>query len=496
MSNTFGRMIKGSFLYTISSVVVNVLGAFSMVILARLLTPADYGIFAIGAAVIAILSSITDLSIGQALIQRSEIDDDHINTAWTLNFLRVVPIGGVMFLISPLIATSFNDQRLTGVLIALTAGWMLTGFISPKITLFQRQLLFGQQVLINITQKLVSVIATIAIAVIYKSYWALVYGTMVSSLVTLVISYIVAPFMPRFTLKYAREIFSFSAWVSLGQLINTLNWRIDYLLIGKFLNPHDIGYYSMGSNLALLPTREAITPLTKTLFPGFATMKDDLTRLRSAYSRAQNFVTAASLPVGVGMALLADPILRLMLGEQWLPAIFIVQTLSLIYAIQTIGTQVAPLAMALGETRLMFIRSVQLLAIRLPILIAGLYLAGIKGMVVARLIAGLISIGINLRLVNHLIGLSVWHQLRANERAIASTAIMAGCVLAAHAITPHSSTGTLALILQVMQLSALGAVAYCASSYLLWTLAGRPFGPETDAQQMLTKLLSRVKLAK
>lgn len=495
MSSTFGRMIKGSAMFTASSVVINLLGALSMVLLARLLTPSDYGIFAIATTVITVLSSVTDLSIGQALIQRSHVDDDHINTAWTLNFLRVIPLGSGLMIAAPFIANYFGDPRLTAVLITLAGGWMLIGFVSPKLNLLQRDLLFGQQVAINITQKLVSVVVTVAIAFIYKSYWALVIGTLCSSLASVLVSHVIAPYFPRFSLKGARELFSFSIWVSLGQIVNTLNWRIDSLLIGKFLSVAEIGYYTMGSNLALLPTREAIAPLTKTLFPGFSSMKNDLPRLRSAYSRAQNFVTAISLPVGVGVALLGDPLIRLMLGERWLPAIFIVQTLSLIFAIQTIGTQVQPLAMATGATRLMFARNVQLLIIRMPIILTGLYLAGIRGMVVARLISGLLSIGINLQLVKRLIGLSIVEQLRANERALAATAIMAGCVIAARTVAP-SSTASLALVLQVVQLSVLGGIVYVASSYLLWSLAGRPAGPETDAQRMIMQLISRVKLAR
>lgn len=495
MSNTFSRIMKGSLLFSVSGMVVNLLSALSLVALARLLTPADYGIFAIGATVIAVLSSVTDMSIGEALIQRNEVDDDHINTAWTLNILRVMPLGFGLMLLSPLIAAFFEDARLTGVLIALAGGWMLFGFVSPRMALFQRKLQFGQQVFLNIAHKLVGVLVTVGIAILYKSYWALVIGTLASSLITMILSYVVAPFMPRFTLRHAREIFAFSAWASLSQTVNTLNWKIDSLFIGKFLNVQDIGYYTVGNNLALLPTREAITPLTKTLFPGFSSMKDDRYRLRAAYTRAQSFVTAVSLPVGVGVALLADPVVRLALGDRWLPAIFIVQTLSLIFAIQTLGSQSSPLAMALGETRLLFRRSVQLLFIRLPLVIAGLYLAGIKGMVVARLVAGLVGIAINLQLVRRLIGLSVISQLRANERTIASVAIMSGCVLAAQTFAPVP-TSTLALIMHLAQLAALGAVVHFTCAYLLWSIAGRPTGPETDAQQIVARMVSRLKPAK
>lgn len=495
MNSTFGRMIKGSALLTVGSTIANLLGMISTVILARALVPADFGIFTVGATVIAILSAISDLSIGQALIQRHEVSDDDINSAWTLNILRVVPVALCLFLASPLIADAFDDQRLTAVLIALGSGWMLTGFLSPKLSLLERELRFGQIVIMNIGQKVATVLVTVSIALIYRSYWALVIGSVAAYAATLCISYILAPFMPRFTLKGARGILSFSIWASLSTTVNTLNWRADYLLVGKFLDVTQLGYYSVGSNLAMLPTRQAIEPLTKTLFPGFSSLRGDKEQLRRAYQRAQAAVTALSLPIGVGVALTADLIVPLILGDRWLPAIFVVQTLSFIYGAQTIGSQYPALAMAAGATRSLFNRSVVMLIVRLSLLVTGLYFGGLRGMVIARLASALVSMGFGLYLVRRLIDLSIADQLRANARAITGTAIMAGCVMAAGHFLPDA-TGVFGLILRLAELGSVGLITYAASSYLLWIIAGRPSGPEAEAQRILVWCLARVRTAR
>ena len=116
-----------------------------------------------------------------------------------------------------------------------------------------------------------------------------------------------------------REFFSFSAWLTAGQIVNTLNWRFDYLLIGKMLGGTALGYYSVGSNLAMMPTREATAPLTQTIYPGFSSIRDDPARLAAAYQRVQALVAAIALPAGIGVAVIADPLVRLTLGEKWAP---------------------------------------------------------------------------------------------------------------------------------------------------------------------------------
>ncbi|TJW31368.1 MAG: lipopolysaccharide biosynthesis protein, partial [Mesorhizobium sp.] len=207
---------------------------------------------------------------------------------------------------------------------------------------------------------------------------------------------------------------------------------------------------------ARTPTAETTSPLTQTIYPSFASIRDDPLRLAAAYQRVQALVTAVALPAGVGVAVVADPLVRLALGEKWAPAIFIIQSLASVYALQTLGSLVDPLGMAKGETRLLFIRHTQMLFIRVPIIFAGLMLYGLQGVIFGRVFTGLLSAFVNMILVRRLIHVTVLQQLSANARALASIAVMAAGVSLASSYLAHTSD-RITLVLQLATLVALGA---------------------------------------
>lgn len=487
--------MKGSLWLALSRMLVNALGGLSTVVLARVLMPADFGIFAIAVGITSIVTAVTDISMTQTLIQRDVVEDVHIHSAWTLSVLRGALIAVLLAAAAYPMALLFKEPRLTAVMLVVGLNFLVNGLTSPKLAMLQRQLVFRQEVFYAVSQKGSAVLTTIILALIFRSYWALVAGMVVGQAVSVVVSYALAPYRPRATISHARELFSFAGWLTMGQVVDTLNWRIDTLLIGKFLNTSEVGLYSVGSTLAMLPTREALEPLTRTLFAGLSKLAADVARpdrLRAGYQRAQALVTAVSLPVGIGTGLLADPLVRLFMGERWVPIIFILQVLSLIFAVQTIGTQVRPLAMAMGQTRQLFWRSIQLLVIRLPIVICGLWFYGLRGMVVARVLAGFVSIFINMRQVRQLIGVSIIQQLASNLRAIASVVIMAAAVLLVDAAMPADHT-SLMLGMRIATLSLTGAISYVGASWLLWSAMGKPSGPETELTNMLGQFLRRRK---
>src|SRR5690606_5827125 len=191
-------------------------------------------------------------------------------------------------------------------------------------------------------------------------------GTLAYQVTSLVVSYTVLPFRPRITFRHFRDFFSFSAWLTAGQIVNVLNWRVEYLLIGKLLGAAPLGLYTVGNTLSTLPTREATAPLTQPIYAGLARVRADPARLTAAYQRAQALLAAVALPAGIGVAVIAEPLILLLMGEKWAPAIFIVQALASVFAFQTLGSLVQPLGMATGVTKLLFIRDSQMLVVRMP----------------------------------------------------------------------------------------------------------------------------------
>jgi O-antigen/teichoic acid export membrane protein len=492
MAGITDRLIKGSMWLSLSRALVNGLTTLSTFVLAWFLVPSDFGLVAIATTILAIVNAVTELSLGQALIRHSAPTPTHFSAVWTLNMTRGIFLGLLMVAASFPIADIYQEPRLVGIMCVMSITLLISGLANPRRIMLQRELVFWQEFVLNVAQKLAAFMATVAVAVIYQSYWALVVGALAYQVTNIVLSYCFLPFRPSITFKHARELFSFSIWLTLGQIVNTLNWRFEYLLIGRFIGTAPLGIYTMGNTLSTLPTREATAPLSQTIYPGFSRVKDDPPRLAAAYQRAQALLTAVALPAGIGMAVVADPLVRTVLGEQWLATIPIIQFLAAIFAIQTLGSLVQPLGMATGHTKLLFIRDTQMLFVRLPIIVASLFLWGLPGVVWARVGTGLLSTLINMLLVERLIGLPVFAQLSANVRAFFAVAAMAASVVGVfHLLGPADDR--LIQAIHLLALIAVGGLVYVVTSVALWFVMQRPQGPETEILRAFGKVINKLR---
>jgi O-antigen/teichoic acid export membrane protein len=179
------------------------------------------------------------------------------------------------------------------------------------------------------------------------------------------------------------------------------------------------------------------------------------------------------------------------MGEKWEPAIFIIQALAAVIALQTLGSLVQPLAMALGQTKLLFIRSTQMLALRLPIVMFGLYIDGLRGLVLARIATGLIGVLVDMLLVKRFTGLTVASQLAVNLRALLSvTAMVVAALLLGHTVSfDRTTTG---LVQEIATVGTTCALLYCLTTLVLWQLAGRPLGPEAQIIELARNIFRRL----
>jgi lipopolysaccharide exporter len=485
-----GRLVKGSIWIASARLIVNGLSALSMIVVAVFLTPADVGLVAIGTTLAMITASVTDLSLSNALVRHPDPTADHFSTAWSLGLLRGLLLFAVMAIAAYPVAQAYDDPRLTLIIVLLGLGVFLNCLNNPRRVVLQRKLVFWQDFVLNVSQKLAGAVVSIAVAAIYHSYWALVAGVLVSGLTNMAVSYMAVPFRPRFTLRHWHDLLSFSGWLTAATIMNTLNWRFDYLLIGKLLGQDPLGQYTMGSNLAVMPTREAILPLTVTLFPAFSNLAKEPSRLAAAYQRSQAFITALALPAGVGAALIADPLIRLCMGEKWAPAIFVMQALGPVFAFQTLGQFAQPLGMALGHTRLLFLRDCQLFFIRLPIITVCTIMFGLPGLVWGRTFAGLLAIGFNVQLVKRFVGVGIVAQLAVNGRALLSVAVMTAGTIALTTVMPVAETRS-DLILAVAARVVAGGILFCGTMVGSWLLLKRPIGPENEVLRLWEKFANR-----
>jgi lipopolysaccharide exporter len=491
------KMAIGALWMGAAKVVVNILSAASTFILARLLVPDDFGVVAIGLTVLTVITSVTELSLASALLQKSDLEEDHFHTAWTLSVLRAAIIAAAMAISAPWVADFYKDERLNGIIIALSAIVLLAGANNPKTILFLKKLEFWQEFVQTVGQKLFSFIICIGLAYHYQSFWALVAGTVASQLTSIIISYAFYPYCPKFKLNKWRELISFSAWLSFSQIINTISWRLDPLLIGHRLGSTVVGHYTVGDNLASLSTRELAGPIERTLFPGFSAINSDLPRLRRAYTAAQTFLTAVALPAGVGFACVAEPFVIAAMGHKWLPIVPVIQVMAAVFAVQTLGSPGHALAVSMGHTRWLFVRDLISFCIRMPLVVGGLYAGGIVGLLMGRAISAGIGIGLNFYIVKELLNIGMLRQLKDNMRSVGSALVMSMSLIT---IQHHESCRTALAanpLLGLCLLTLVGALIYTASTALLWAAARRPEGPESTllsfARVFFLKISARIK---
>ncbi len=480
------KIAKGVAWLVGAKLVVNLIAFISTLLMARLLTPEDFGLVALATTMLLIISSFTEISVGAALIHHKEPTDEHFHTSWTLNLSRSLIVGTLFGLSAPFAAKVYDDPRLIPIMLALSISSIIVGLQNPKIALLTRSLVFKQDFFLSVLPKISGFVISIAIAYIYKSYWALIFGSLASQIVSVLVSYVIIPYRPRFLVIHARELFQFSIWIMLSKIVTTLNWKFDHLLVGSYLGSGALGQYSVGDNLAAMATREAIGPLETTLFPAFARIAQDTSRLKVAYRKVQSLLTAVALPVGVGTALLAQPLVLVGMGEKWLPVVSIIQVMSCVFALLTLASPVDALAMGKGQTKLLFHRDLILLCIRIPIIVVGMLFAGLPGVIYGRALTAPITISLNMYLVRRLIGTKIGEQALTSWRSVSAVIFMAlGVTLFKYGFDNwglalgYQPKDTLFLITKIGAIGVVGACLYILGHIVLWMISNIPECTET-----------------
>ncbi len=460
------------------------------VVIARILGPADFGMTAIAAAVVAIVVGATELSLPQALVRHPSPSPALVSTAWTLGLLRCLALGAALLAAAPGIASLYSDARLIPVLAVLAAGVAVGGLANPQAALPTRELRFGQQVGMQLAEAGAVLLVSVAVAVATASPLAPALGYAAGRVAQAVASHFIRPFRPRPSLQHARELLHFSGWLGLGMLVRTLSWRLDQLLVGGQLGPAPLGHYAVGSRLAATASREIATPLTSVLFPALARVASRREWLAESADRAQAVAAAVALPVGVGAAFIAEPFVVLAMGEPWRPAAVVIEWIAPVFALQALGALAEPAAMATGQTRRLFRRDLQSSLLRLPLIVAGVLLGGLAGLLQARVAAGALATWLNARLLRDVTGLSIQRQLLCSLRSIIAVAAMAAVLAVTRGFMPPAIAAA-ELLGQLALLVAVGAAAYGLAHGLAWRVAGCPDGPEREALAVLSRIQRR-----
>jgi O-antigen/teichoic acid export membrane protein len=461
----------------------------ALIALARALNPAAFGLVALAMSTVYIVEAATELPLVSALVRLKDVGRSQLDTSFTLSLLRGLILAGILCLAAWPLAEFYDDRRLVALISALSIAPAARGLVNPNLALDARAIQFWRFFAIDLSGKAISALIAIATALITHSYWAIAIYTIGAPLLSSIVSFALAPYLPRLTLIAWREFTRYIAWNTAGQIIQAFNWQFDRLLLGRSLPKIQFGQYVLASDVAALPEQGLVKPIIGPLMSGFVAARELPARLRGAYLRADSAIFSAGVPIMLGLSAMAEPAMRIALGEKWAPSAPMLQWLALTLVPPLAAAPMPALAAALDRPEVVTYKVVIETFVRIPLLIAGAWFMGLYGVIYARLATDTLMSVVSMAMVERLIGLPIFSQLKDLWRSALAGGALYGTVLAMQPFLHHQSGFT--LITWSAVTATAGGLVYVAVAFICWHLAGKPPGMEGDLARRLNGLLLR-----
>ncbi len=291
-----------------------------LTILARLIDPAEFGVIGAALIVIGFADMFARLGIGQALVQRASLDDEHVAAALLLSLVASVILASLVAATAPVVATFFSMPRLVPLLRALAACFVVNGFAAISQALLQREMRFRDLAQVQVLSYSVGYgIGGVALALAGLGAWALAGAYLMQAITRAVLSFRKAPhsLQPRASRQACRDILSYGGGFTLGRIANYAALQGDNIVVGRTLGASALGIYGRAYQLMVMPVVLLGQVLDSVLFPAMAEVKDDPATLAKAYLRTTTAVTLLAAPICAAMIILAPEVVRVILGPRW-----------------------------------------------------------------------------------------------------------------------------------------------------------------------------------
>jgi len=346
------RTARSGVWLSISNISQRILELVALLVLARLLSPAAFGLIGVALLVLTAMERFSELGFTSALIQHRDEDiDQYLDTAWTLQILRGVLLAGILFGLSGPAAAFFDAPRVEPILQVIAVIPILVGLENPGVVYFQKDLEFHKLFLRLASKTLVYVTVTISLAFVWGTVWALVVGRVAAEVVSLLVSYLLHDYRPRpgFDLAAAKELVNFGKWIFAGSIVYFLNDEGGDFVIGWLLGAASLGLYRVSYRLALTPASEVTGVISTVMFPAYSKLQDDVRAVRETFLRTVQLVAALTFPISVGIVVVAPLFVRAVLGPQWTPMIGVFQVLTVYGLLLSLSGSFSPVWLALGH---------------------------------------------------------------------------------------------------------------------------------------------------
>jgi len=330
------------------------LGFLRTIILARMLSPDDFGLLGIAMLYIAALESFSKTGFDTALIQKKDDIRSYLDTAWTISVIRGILIFVILFLSAPAIAAFFNSTQAILVIRVVALASLLSAIQNVGIVFFKKELEFKKQCFFELSGVIVDVTIAVMLAFVLKNVWALIWAGIAAGLVRVIVSYLIHPFRPRFRLEKNKlyELFGFGRWVMGSGILYFLITQGDDIFVGKIIGIGALGLYQMAYLLSNLPATEIAHVISQVTLPFYSKLQNELEKLKQGYLKVLQVSSFFSFPIGGLIFVLASDFTSIFLGDKWMPMVPAMRVLVLAGCVRCIATTSGLLFYAVGKPKI------------------------------------------------------------------------------------------------------------------------------------------------
>ncbi len=464
---------------------MRLIGLVSTIILARLLTPEDFGVVALALIVNGFLEVVAWTGVDLALIRDRNATREHYDTAWTIQIMQGGIYATLLIIAAPFAVGYFDEPRTATVLYLLAVRAIVEGFQNIGVVAFRRDLDFAKEFRFGLYKKLMSFTVIVVLAFTLRNYLALALGMVAAASAGVILSYWMNDYRPRICFKRMRDLWSFSQWMLVSKLGRFLNEKTDQFIIGGITGTKAMGLYHLSSQLGTMPTNEVVMPLRRALFPNFAKLLDRPEEFSRTLRKVLGIVATAAFAAGFGLSGVAVDFVPLVLGDKWIEAIPLIQWLAIFGVAAGISSSMEILLLVTDKGRYSALEAWSQLALLAPVLWYVAHHAGIAEVAACRAGVAWLFVPFMMFLLTRAAPVRFSQLLTVLWRPG-----FAGLTMLLVLRLGHLETGI--LILDLLLNVLLGGVVFIAALLLAWALVGRPDGIEPMIVKALSALRGRL----
>ena len=323
-------------------------------ILARLLSPDDFGLLGMATVFTYFISIFNEMGISSALIQKQDLSDIHYSSVFWLNIVTGILLTVVTIVIAPLISDFYDKPMLLNILKVISVSFIVASVGVVQQTILTQKMEFRKLAVIEISSLIVGGVIGIGCAYKGLGVWSLVFQLVAFTATNALLLWSFSEWRPKFlfSLNAIKDIFHFSMNMTGFTVVNYFSRNIDYLLIGKFLGAQALGYYTLAYKLMIYPLMNVSWVISKVMFPAFSQIQGNLQKVRDAYTRMIKAISLVTFPMMLVLFVITNEFIVIFFGGKWQPVIPLIRILCFCGIIQSINTTVGNIILSQGRAAL------------------------------------------------------------------------------------------------------------------------------------------------